>query len=511
MEKLNYILNGEQQTARPGTTILDAAREAGVKIPTLCYLKQCNAIGACRVCLVEVKGAKSLMPACVTKVTEGMEIITESPDIEAARKESLERICGDHYFECEFCARYSDCELYMMMIKYGVDENHLKYSKLLIPKAADETAEYLVRDPSKCIMCRRCVGVCKDVMGIGALGVQKDGEKRCIGPAESLDAAGCVRCGQCVAVCPTGALFERNETRWVWNAINAKDKYTVAIVSPYTAAAFAEKMHFPQGEGGGMGKLVSALRDIGFDAVFDASVGIDMAARELAQQLKTAEKPVVSWACSPFNRLCAAKYPEIAVARSMAEDFAGVCRNAVQEAAQDKQIYVVSIGPCTAEKQTKYDNGLDAVLTTNEAASMWRRACVSRFTARKLWKEMEPSAPDAIPGTAGGQAVSATGGILELALQHISGKEIRFGSADENGVCEAAYETESGPKRAAFVTGLGDAQRLLERLAKGDAAYDAIEVMACPNGCIAGGGQPRFNSETYSYIGPAIRKQALEK
>ena len=510
MEELNYILNGVAQTAKPGMTILEAAREAGVNIPTLCFLKDCNEIGACRVCLVEIKGKSSLMPACVAKVTEGMEIVTESPEIDEARKESLERICAEHFFECDFCPRYCDCELYMLMIKYGVDENKLKYAKTLTVEAPDTSAEHLVCDPSKCIECRRCVSVCKDGLGDEGNAIIQDKEKSYPARAAALEETVGFHNGQCITVCPTGALSERNETRWAFNAIKAKDTYTVAIVSPYSAVAFGETLHFPMGEADGMGKLVGALRDIGFDAVFDGSIGINMAAQKLAQELRTANKPVISGACAAFSRMCAAKYPEFVAPQSIMADFAEVCRETVKEAAQGKKIHVIAIEPCTAEKHKEYTGSLDGVLTTNELSSMWKKACVSRFTARDLWKTMEPSAPDAIPGAPEGDCALMTyGGILELALKQLSGGTVSFNAVDEDGVSEAVYETEGGTKRAVLVIGLGKAQKLMEKLSKGEVTYDSVEVIGCPGGCIVGGGQPRRYSETYSYLGVPAREAAL--
>lgn len=509
MGKINFTLNGKRHSCEEGLTILQAARAEGVEIPTLCHLKDVCVGGTCKVCLVAVAGKERPVQACVTKIMEGMVVDTDTPEVFEARKDSLEKIASDHHFQCEYCIRYTDCELYKLMIQYAVNENKLTYGKNMeqFSKPVDTSAEFLVKDHGKCIGCRRCLNVCEKVQGIHAIR-SKNGV---IGPETTLDAAGCTHCGQCISTCPTGALGEVNETRWVWKHIYHKDKYMVAVLSPYSAAAFAERFHFPMGEAGAQGKLVTALRCLGFHAVYDGGTGLSVAAGDLAASIQGGNKMMVSTACPAFLRLCAEKYPEFGVAESSGEAFAKLCRIDAQKKT-DQDVFLVQITPCTAEKQKSYEDLVyDAVLTTNELTSMWHRGCVSRFTARDTWKKLEPGIFDEIEGIDCCKvAVSPNGGILENAIRIATGTDVKFGCADpQTGIAEVTYQVDGTVRKAARVAGLARAQAMLRGLSGGEVKYDAIEVMACPSGCIGGGGQPRQHSKDYGND-LSVRFQALQ-
>jgi len=498
MDSIRFILNGEELETTADATILEAAREAGVDIPTLCYLKGINRIASCRMCVVEVKGAKGPLPACVTAVTEGMEICTESDALFETRHRTLELICSEHRFDCEYCERYSECELHALMRIYSVDEHRLEYGENLREADRDISAVHLVRDRSKCVQCRRCVNTCEKAQGIEAIAVLGRGPLTRIGPAMTLDADGCVHCGQCVANCPTGALVERDETRVVWRAIMGKDTYVAAVVSPFAASAFSRSLLYPDGDPR-PGKFTAALRRMGFDAVYDGRAGLLLSAGELAQRLRRAADTVYSWACPSYELLCETKYPALMPEDgSPTENFARKCRDAAM--ANGKTVYMVSIVPCTAEKRAVYTGGADAALTVNEVADMFRRACVSRFTARGVWQWLPEERFDTLPGWGNEMPdAPAGGGILEAAIRILTDGHFRFGPADTYGVSEAGYIQDGQVRKAALVTGLGNAGRLLDKLNADEVRYDAVEVMACPGGCSAGGGLPRRHAKELNF------------
>ncbi len=504
-------INNVPVEVKEGTTVLEAARIAGVNIPTLCYLKDINEIGACRICVVEVKGARSLVAACVYPVNEGMEVFTNTEKVRKSRKTTLELLLSNHKRECLSCVRSTNCELQKLSNEYGCDENRFRGERTAYEE--DDSSGYLVRDNEKCILCRRCVAVCRKVQEVGVIAPIRRGFSTHIGSAfeEPLADASCVACGQCVAVCPVGALREREEIDNVRAAINDPEKVVVVAAAPAVRAAIGEEFGYPIGTNT-EGKMFTAMRMLGFDKVFDVNFGADLTimeeANELLERVKEHDTLPMFTSCSPgWIRFVEYYYPELipnlSTCKSPMQMFGATVKTywAQKEGIDPKNIYVVGVMPCTAKKFEKTRShedasgypDIDAVLTTRELAKMIKNAGI-------LFGELPDGTFDDPLGefTGAGVIFGATGGVMEAALrtaaETITGKPLdKVDFKDVRGVKgikEAEYDLNGTKVKVAVASGLTNAKELCEKIKKGECDYTFVEVMCCPGGCVNGGGQP---------------------
>ena len=508
---VNLKINKIPVQVKEGTTILDAAKSVGINIPTLCYLKDINEIGACRVCVVEVKGARSLVASCVYPVNEGMEVFTNTEKVRKSRKTTIELLMSDHKKECLSCVRSTNCELQTLSNEYGCDAAAFQGERNL--SEPDDSTSYLVRDNEKCILCRRCVATCKSVQQVAVIAPSRRGFKTHIGCAFESDLADvpCVACGQCIAVCPTGALHEREEIDNVREAIADPEKVVIVAPAPAVRAAIGEEFGNPVGTNT-EGKMFTALRMLGFDKVFDVNFAADLTimeeANELVERVKEGGKLPMFTSCSPgWIRYVEYYYPELipnlSSCKSPMQMFGATVKTyyAQKEGIDPKNIYVVGVMPCTAKKfeRTRDDQSasgypdIDAVLTTRELAKMIR-------TAGILYNELPDGTFDNPLGefTGAGVIFGATGGVMEAALrtaaETITGKSLDAvdykAVRGMQGIKEAEYDLNGLKVKVAVASGLTNAKALCEKIRKGECDYTFVEVMCCPGGCINGGGQP---------------------
>ena len=531
MGKVNITIDGCQMQVEDNLTVLEAARQAGIEIPTLCYLKDLNKIGACRICLVEVQGARGLQASCSYPVSEGMVVRTNTKQVREARKATLELLLSTHKKNCLSCSRNTDCELQALAEQMGVGE--VIYEDDEMNDEIDNLSTSIVRDSSKCILCRRCVAVCKNVQTVGAIDVAYRGIESKITPAfdKPLAESNCVNCGQCVAVCPVGALTIKYDIDRVWEALSNDDIHVVVQTAPAVRAALGEEFGMEIGTAT-TGKMVSALRRLGFNKVFDTDTGADFTimeeGTEFINRLKENKNLPLITSCSPgWVKFAEHNFPELldnlSTAKSPMSMFGALLKTyyAKQEGIDPSKIFSVAVMPCTAKKfecdrPEMNDSGykdVDAVITTVELAKMIKQAGINF--------EMLPDEQfDSPMGEATGAAVifGTTGGVMEAAVRTVAeileGKEIPQIEYEavrgEEGVKEAELEIAGKKVKIAVVSGLGNARKLMEKVKAGEADYHFIEVMACPGGCIMGGGQPRkILKERAGIDVKGLRKQAL--
>lgn len=502
-------INGRPVAAEPGTTVLEAARRAGFRIPTLCYLKQINQIGACRLCLVEVDGARGLQTACTLPCSEGMNVRTNSTAVRSARKMVLELILSDHAMSCPTCIRAEDCELLSLSREMGVSSLTVKGERH--EQRVDLSTPSLSVDSSKCVLCQRCVAVCREVQGISAISLVGRGFESRVAPffEHSLNQAACTYCGQCTLVCPTGALTERDETDPVWAALLDPSKHVIVQTAPAIRVSIGESFGLQAGAIT-TGQMVAALRALGFAQVFDTTFAADLTiveeATELLHRLEHGPLPLIT-SCSPgwvkyAEHFYEEMLPHLSSCKSPQQMFGALAKTYYAERAgiDPKDIVVVSIMPCTAKKfeaarpemnASGYQD-VDYVLTTRELGRMLRQAGISLPDL----PEEEYDAPLGLSSGAG-TIFAASGGVMEAALRTVAawldGAELGRLAFEEVRGCEGvrtATVTVGGTTvKVAVASGLAAAGRLLERIKAGE-AYHFVEMMGCPGGCIGGGGQP---------------------
>ncbi len=511
MDMVNVKVNGIAVSVPKGSTILEAARYAGVEIPTLCFLKDINEIGACRICVVEATGARGLVTACVYPVSEGMEIQTNTEKVQKARKTTLELILSTHEKKCLSCVRSGDCELQKMCRDYGVEDAD-KYAGFRPQYELDTSAAHLVRDNNKCILCRRCVAACKQQF-VSVIGANDRGIDTHIACAfeKPLNDVPCVSCGQCIVVCPTGALTEKDDTDKVWAALADPTKHVVVQTAPSIRATLGEAFGMPIGTNV-EGKMVAALRRLGFDKVFDTNFGADVTiveeANELVERVKNGGVLPMITSCSPGWVKFAEYYypdllPHLSSCKSPQQMFGGILKTyyAEKNGIDPKDIVSVSIMPCTAKKfEIGRDDqdaaglaDVDIALTTRELARMIDRAGIK-------FPYLPDEEFDSPMGEDTGAAVifGATGGVMEAALRTandwltgkdngaVEFKEVR-GTA---GLKEATYNIGGLEVKVAVVSGIAGANYVMSCIQDGTAPWTFVEVMCCPGGCVNGGGQP---------------------
>ena len=510
MDMLNCKVNGIAVSVPAGSTILEAARAAGIEIPTLCYMKEINAIGACRICVVEATGARGLVPACVYPVTEGMEIQTNTAKIQAARKMTLELILSTHDKKCLSCPRSTNCELQKLCNDYGVTASQFEGFK---PEfAIDDSAPHLVRDNNKCILCRRCIAVCNQQF-VGILGANDRGIDTNVGQAFKLNLndTPCISCGQCTVVCPTGALTEKDDTEQVWAALADSSKHVVMMTAPAVRAALGEEFGMPIGTGV-EGKMVASLRRLGADKVFDIDFGADVTIVEEATELLNRVKnggvlPMIT-SCSPgWVRFCEQYYPNeidhLSSCKSPMQMTGAIIKTwyAEKEGIDPKDIYVVAVMPCTAKKyEIKRDDqdaagvpDVDVSITTRELARMIKRQGLN-FVNLPDEEFDNPLGED----TGAAVIFGTTGGVMEAALRTANdwltgndNTEIVYEAVRGNkALKEATLEIAGMTIKVAVASGTKAANEVMEKIASGEADWTFVEIMGCPGGCVTGGGQP---------------------
>lgn len=522
-------IDGRTVQAEASMTVLEACLQEGVKIPTLCNLKDINNIGACRMCLVEDAKSGKLQASCVLPVSEGLEIKTASPKVLEARRAVLELILSDHDRSCLTCKRNQTCELQALSNEMGVSDIEFQGTRII--KTIDELSPSVVRDNNKCILCRRCVAACAKTQGVCAIGVQNRGFKSEIGSefGKSLGEVACINCGQCIAACPTGALTEKDATKEVWAALNDPKKFVVFQPAPAVRVAIGEEFGMPIGTRC-TGKLAAAMRRLGADRVFDVDFGADLTimeeGTELLQRIQNGGVLPMITSCSPgWVKFCEHFYPEfipnLSTCKSPNQMQGAVTKTyfAEKNGLDPRNIFVVSVMPCTAKKfeiqrpemgRDGYRD-VDANLTTRELARMIRQAGID-------FAHLPDEDFDDVLGESTGAAVifGVTGGVMEAALRTVADiltkqdlKSVEYHDVRGlAGIKEATVSVAGMDIKIAVAHGTANAAKLLDAIKAGEKTYHFIEIMGCPGGCVTGGGQPIVDARTRYFIDPKAARAA---
>ena len=524
---VNLTIDGKQISVQENTTIMEAAAQNGIHIPKLCYLKDINEIAACRVCVVELEGKEKLITSCNNPAEDGMVIYTNSPKVRKHRKTTVELILSQHDCRCVTCARSGNCslqktanDLNILQIPYKQTLEHQKWNQSFP----------LIRDSAKCIKCMRCVQICEKVQGLGVWDVEGTGSRTTVNVSRlrSIEEADCALCGQCITHCPVGALRERDDTETVWDAIADPDKIVAVQVAPAVRAAWGEQLGLTRGEAT-IGKILDSLKKMGVDYAFDTTFSADLTIMEEGTEFikrftsgELKDLPMFTSCCPGWIRFIKTQYPGLvkylSTAKSPQQMFGSVMKTyfAEQLKVAPERIYTVSVMPCVAKKAERemelfYEeyagHDVDAVITTRELVKMIRSAHINPKTLEDI-----PGDRPMQEGTGAGVIFGATGGVMEAALRSayflLKGKnppadafsKVRSqGFNQNNGVQEADFQIDDITVRTAVVSGLGNTRSLLDRILRGEVQYDFVEVMACPGGCVGGGGQPIYDGEERAF------------
>ena len=528
---INLTIDGVNVSVPDGTSVLDAAKSVGIRIPTLCYLSGINEIGACRMCVVDT-GARALSAACVLPASEGMKVKTNTPAVREARKINLELLLSNHDKKCLSCVRSTNCELQSLCNEYGVEDEN-RFQGTMTEYNIDDVSPSIVRNNNKCVLCRRCVAVCEKIQNIGVIGPTKRGFKTTVESAWNmpLGTTACVNCGQCIVVCPTGALTEKDDTQKVWDALNDPEKFVVVQPAPAVRAALGEEFGMPMGSLV-TGKMATALHRLGFDRVFDTDFAADLTIMEEAYELigrltNGGVLPMIT-SCSPgWIKYCETFHPDfipnLSSCKSPHEMEGAIIKSyfAEKNGIDPKRIVVVSVMPCTAKKfeRARPELGVDGlpdvdvVITTRELARMIKQAGID-------FANLPDGDFDDMLGDSTGASVIfvATGGVMEAALitayEAVTGKTLEdvdfHACRGIAGVKEATVDLNGTEVNIAVVSSTGLAGMLLDQVREGKKNYTFIEVMGCPGGCVNGGGQPIVTVEQREKTDPRVlRAKAL--